>query len=92
MRLAISMFSSSLWVRLGLTGAAFCGAVLAVFNASAEPGHLVLKPHEAAAWVLHPVLASPAAADRRLRSQARWVAAESRIEVPPRSAVVFVAP
>ncbi len=68
------------------------GAVLAVFNASAEPGHLVLKPHEAAAWVLHPVLASPAAADRRLRSQARWVAAESRIEVPPRSAVVFVAP
>ncbi len=27
---AVSMFSSSLWVRLGLTGAAFCGAVLAV--------------------------------------------------------------
>ncbi len=26
----VSMFSSSLWVRLGLTGAAFCGAVLAV--------------------------------------------------------------
>ncbi len=27
---AVSVFSSSLWVRLGLTGAAFCGAVLAV--------------------------------------------------------------
>jgi len=27
---AVSVFSSSVWVRLGLTGAAFCGAVLAV--------------------------------------------------------------
>ena len=29
-RLAVSVFSSSVWVRLGLTGAAFLGAVLAV--------------------------------------------------------------
>ena len=27
----VSVFSSSVWVRIGLTGAAFCGAVLAVF-------------------------------------------------------------
>ncbi|MEY2594109.1 MAG: hypothetical protein RI972_1798 [Pseudomonadota bacterium] len=68
------------------------GAVLVVFNAAAQAGHLTLQPQEAAAWVLHPALASPSAADTRLRTQARWVAQESRIEVPPRSAVVFVAP
>lgn len=41
---------------------------------------------------VHPVLASLKAADARLRLQARWVAQEFRIEVPPRSAVVFAAP
>ena len=29
--MVVSVFSSSVWVRIGLTGAAFCGAVLAVF-------------------------------------------------------------
>ena len=67
-------------------------AVLVVFNASDEPGSLSLQPGEAAAWTLHPVLASERAADARIRSQARWLPQESRIVVPARSAAVFVAP
>lgn len=67
-------------------------AVLVVLNAADEAGVLVLKPEEAAAWVLHPVLASPEAADGRLREQARWAAPQRSITVPPRSAAVFVAP
>jgi hypothetical protein len=66
--------------------------VLLVFNAAAEEGTVQLQPHEVAAWTLHPVLASPKAADARIRRQARWLPAESRVVVPPRSAVVFVAP
>jgi len=66
-------------------------AVLLVFNTADEVGSLSLSADESAAWALHPVLASPQAADARIRAQARWIAAESRVVVPPRSAVVWVA-
>lgn len=67
-------------------------AVLVVFNASGEPGELMLAPEHAAAWDLHPVHRAAGAADARIRAQARWQADQRRITVPPRSAAVFVAP
>lgn len=87
--------SESTLIAVRLDGQGLAGsphsAVLLVLNAGNEAGKLQLQAKEAAAWVLHPVLQSDQAADARIRAQARWLPSESRVEVPPRSAVVFVA-
>jgi pullulanase/glycogen debranching enzyme len=92
---ASGVASESTLIAVRLDGQGLAGsphsAVLLVFNAGNEAGKLQLQAKEAAAWVLHPVLQSDQAADARIRAQARWLPSESRIEVPPRSAVVFVA-
>ena len=67
-------------------------AILVVFNASSEPGALVLEPELATTWDLHPVHRAPGAADGRIREQAHWWADQRRMTVPPRSATVFVTP
>ena len=67
-------------------------AILVVFNASSEPGSLVLEPELATTWTLHPVHRAPGAADGRIREQAHWWADQRRMTVPPRSATVFVTP
>jgi pullulanase len=72
----------------GLEGAGWRDLVY-VINAD-KRAHAVEDPALAGShFELHPVLASPRAADRRAR-QARYDAATGRFTVPPRTAVVFV--
>ena len=78
----------------GLPGAHWRALVYAL-NADDQPRRLVLSAAErgalaAAGWRLHPVLARPGAADGRLPRQARFDASAGVIELPPRSAAVWV--
>ena len=71
----------------GLDGAGFARLIYLI-NANESPASIEL-PEEAGPWRLHPALASPQAADRRVAEQAR-AEADGRFQVPARSAVVFV--
>ena len=73
----------------GLSGA-HCRALLLMFNASPAAQSQLVPDAAGQAWHLHPVLASPEAADARLRKAARFDKASGRFEVPGRSAAVFV--
>ena len=78
----------------GLPGARWRTLVYAL-NADSQPRRVQLDATERGTlakggWRLHPVLARPGAADTRLRQQARFDAAEGVIELPPRSAAVWV--
>ena len=63
--------------------------VLYLLNVSPEAQALVLPAEAGKRYVLHPVQAAPDAADRR-PLLARYRPSDGRIEVPGRSAVVFV--
>ncbi len=65
--------------------------VLYLLNVSPETRVLTLPEEAGKAYALHPVQASPDAADARARL-ARYRARDGRIEVPGRTAVVFVVP
>jgi pullulanase len=76
-----------------LDGAGYTGAnfheVLYLLNVSPVEQTLELPEEAGKRYVLHPVLRSDAAADRRVRD-ARFEARNGRFVVPPRTAVVFV--
>lgn len=65
--------------------------VLYLLNVSPETRVLILPEEAGKAYVLHPVQASPDAVDARAR-QAGYRARDGRVEVPGRTAVVFVVP
>jgi pullulanase/glycogen debranching enzyme len=72
----------------GYPGAGF-RELLYLVNVDREAHELVLDGLKGRAWTLHPVLAAPTAADRRVR-EATADAATGRFRVPPRTAVVWV--
>ncbi len=72
----------------GHEGAGF-RAVLYLLNVDKAAQSIVVPQEAGRAWRLHPVQASPAAADRRA-AEARYDAASGRFTIPPRTAVVFV--
>jgi pullulanase/glycogen debranching enzyme len=74
----------------GLAGAGFADLIYLV-NVDTEPREMELPALRGRALQLHPVHRAPEAADRRAR-EARFDAASGRFRVPPRTAVVFVAP
>ena len=77
-----------------LDGAGMAGPyreVLYLLNVSPETQVLTLPEEIGKAYVLHPVQSSASATDVRAR-QARYRARDGRIEVPARTAVVFVVP
>ncbi|TXI51599.1 MAG: DUF3372 domain-containing protein [Lysobacter sp.] len=63
--------------------------ILYALNASSTPQTVTLPEERGKAYALHPVLASPNAADPRAKS-ARYRSAEGRFEIPARTAVVYV--
>ncbi len=65
--------------------------VLYLLNVSPQPQALVLPEEAGKTYALHPVQASPTASDARAR-QARYRARDGGIEIPGRTAVVFVIP
>ena len=65
-------------------------AVLLVLNAAAQPAQVKMPTLAQQAFELHPVHRDTRAGDRRIAEQARWLAADGQVSVPPRSAVVFV--
>ena len=72
----------------GYDGAGF-KAVLYLLNVDKAARSIVVPQETGRTWKLHPVHASPAAADRRA-SEARYDASTGRFTIPPRTAVVFV--
>ncbi|MBB3220982.1 alpha-1,6-glucosidase domain-containing protein [Pseudoduganella umbonata] len=76
-----------------LDGAGYQGAgfksVLYLLNVDKAARSIDVPQETGRAWKLHPVHASPAAADRRA-SEARYDPATGRFTIPPRTAVVFV--
>ncbi|MDQ3160306.1 MAG: DUF3372 domain-containing protein, partial [Pseudomonadota bacterium] len=64
--------------------------VLYLLNVSPEPQTLLIPEEAGKAYRLHPVLASPNAADMRPRTQADYRRADGRFRVPGRTAVVYV--
>lgn len=76
-----------------LDGAGYEGAgfrtVLYLLNVDKAERSIVVPQEAGRAWRLHPVQASPAAADKRA-TEARYDAASGRFTIPPRTAVVFV--
>ena len=66
--------------------------VLYFINVAPEAQVLTLTEDAGKAWRLHPVQASPDAADQRPRREARVDVASGRFTVPGRTAVVFVVP
>ena len=64
--------------------------VLYLLNVSPDLQTLVLPEEAGKAWRLHPVQASPAAADIRPRLQAGYRRADGTFRVPGRSALVYV--
>lgn len=73
----------------GWPGAGFA-EMLYFINSDLQVARLSLPSLRGRPFVLHPVHRSPTAADARAASQARWDAATGSIQVPPRTAVVFV--
>ncbi|MES2858033.1 MAG: alpha-1,6-glucosidase domain-containing protein [Pseudomonadota bacterium] len=77
-----------------LDGAGIVGPfreLLYFINVSPHAQTLALPGEAGKAYALHPLQASPEAADQRARD-ARYVAAAGRFDIPGRTAVVFVVP
>jgi pullulanase len=72
----------------GYDGAGF-RAVLYLVNVDKVEQSLAIPQEANRAWRLHPVQASPTAADPRAR-EARYDAPTGCFTIPPRTAVVFV--
>ncbi len=66
------------------------GEVLYLLNVSPDAQMLVLPEEAGKAYRLHPVQASPNAADMRPRTQAGYRRADGKFRVPGRTAVVYV--
>lgn len=66
--------------------------VLYAVNASPQARALVLPALAGRAYVLHPVLAAPTAADHARLADARWSRVDGRLEIPPRTVLVYVLP
>ncbi len=73
----------------GLAGAGFA-ELLYLLNADRQPATLALPALAGRAFVLHPVQRAPGAADARVAAQSSWDAATGTVQVPARSAVVYV--
>ena len=75
----------------GLPGAGYARLLLL---ANTAPTAQTLQPGAQAGqpWVLHPVLASPQAADRATLAHARFDAHSGSFTVPARSVLVYVQP
>ena len=70
-------------------GAAF-RELMYFINADVAARELSLPAQAGKPWVLHPLLASPEAADPRPREQAQVDVATGRFHLPPRTALVYV--
>jgi pullulanase-type alpha-1,6-glucosidase len=73
----------------GLPGAGFAELLYAV-NTAPQPQTLVMPALRGKAYVLHPVHRAAGAADPRPATQARWDAATGTLQVPARTALVYV--
>ncbi len=73
----------------GLAGAGFAELLYAI-NASPQPARLELAALQGRQWVLHPVHRAANAADSRPAKEARWDAVSGVLQVPPRTALVYV--
>ena len=73
----------------GLAGAGFAKLLLLV-NTAPTAQTLVPGAQAGRPWVLHPVLASPQAADRATLAQARFDVGSGSFTVPARSVLVYV--
>jgi pullulanase len=73
----------------GLPGAGFAELLYAV-NTAPQAHTLVLTALRGRAYRLHPVHQAPGAADPRPAAQARWDAATGTLQVPARTALVYV--
>jgi pullulanase len=76
---------------VGMADAGF-DAVLYLVNASPDAQVLTLPEAAGRAFVLHPVLAAPGAADRARIATATHDAASGRFQIPGRTALVYVIP
>jgi pullulanase len=74
-----------------LPGAGFAEVLYAI-NVAPEAVDLPLPALRGRPFVLHPVHLGPDAADPRPAAQARWDATSARLQVPARTALVFVSP
>ena len=75
----------------GLPGARY-GTLLYAVNVDTRAHVLDLPADKGRGWTLHPVHLAPGAADTRAAHEATVDDATGRFTVPPRTAVVFVAP
>jgi hypothetical protein len=66
--------------------------VLYFVNASPRARSLRLPELAGRAYVLHPVLAAPTAADHARLAEAHYSRADGRFDIPPRTALVYVLP
>ncbi|MBP6765849.1 MAG: DUF3372 domain-containing protein, partial [Rubrivivax sp.] len=73
----------------GWPGAGFA-EVLYFINSDVQAARLTLPSLQGRPFVLHPVHRSPNAADPRAATQAHWDAATGTVQMPPRTAVVYV--
>ncbi len=74
----------------GLRGAGF-GELLYAINAAPTPATVTLPTLSGKPLRLHPVHLAPTAADPRPAQQARWDPGSATLQVPPRTALVYVA-
>jgi len=74
-----------------LAGAGF-GEVLYLINSGEQAETLQLPTLRGKRFQLHPVHLAAGAADRRVADQSRWDPRSGTVNVPARSAVVFVLP
>lgn len=65
-------------------------ALIYFMNVSPTAQTLTIPEEQGQAYQLHPVHRAPAAADKRIATDAKYEAAQGRFSLPPRSAVVFV--
>ena len=75
----------------GWPGAGFA-EVLYFINSDVKAARLTLPSLQGRPFVLHPVHRSPTAADTRAATQANWDASTGTVQLPPRTAVVYVLP
>jgi pullulanase len=73
----------------GWPGAGFA-EVLYFINSDVKAARLTLPNQQGQPFVLHPVHRSPTAADARAATLAVWDARTGTVQVPPRTAVVYV--
>ena len=75
----------------GQAGAAY-SELLYLINVNPQAQRLVLPELVGRAWRLHPVHLAPGAADPRPAALARWDATTGTLDVPARTALVYVLP